>query len=100
MMPLTRSGREGDSIYVDEDVRQRWDELCRDAPETMAACFDALTEAPYPDEWLGLQHGPIKDARKTLGPERAWEWRVSDVERVIYRRGPDGPVIVHVGRSV
>jgi hypothetical protein len=88
------------TIDVVGEVRPELEELCRDAPEAMAACFDALSEAPYPDEWVGLRHGPIKDARSILGPEGAWEWRVSDVLRVIYKRGPGGPVIVYVGQPV
>jgi hypothetical protein len=85
---------------ADDAVLRDWDDACARHPAAMTACYEALMLAPYPDEWLTRNHGPMKDAAQYVGSSPAWEWRINDLELVIYRRAKRGPVVIHCGPTL
>ncbi|MEA2191270.1 MAG: hypothetical protein QOI73_1391 [Solirubrobacteraceae bacterium] len=91
-------GGAGGSVWaLDEEAERGWKDLSKRQPVATGACHQGLVSAPYPSDWRDPRHGPVKDAKQHVGPDPAWMWRVNDVDRVVYRRSPVGPVVIHAG---
>lgn len=73
---------------VYSNVARDWNKLCQSKPAAMRSCYIELAEHPFPPGQLRRHHrlkGKLKDF---------WEYEVTGGERVRYKRGRNGEVLV------
>lgn len=74
-------------------VDTQWDKLCRSHRTAMASCYQELAANPFP-AWPSPRHHKLKGKRMTQGKGPFWEYEVGGGERVRYKKGPNGEVVV------
>lgn len=73
---------------VFSSVARDWNRLCQNTPGPMRRCFVELADNPFPPGQL-RRHHQLKGRLKGL-----WEYEVTGGDRVRYKRGPGGEVVV------
>jgi hypothetical protein len=69
-------------------VARDWETLCQNMPGPMRRCYIELADNPFPPGQL-RRHHRLKGKLRQF-----WEYEVSGGDRVRYRRGPNGEVVV------
>lgn len=67
---------------------RQWRKLCQSRPGPMRRCYRELADRPFPPPPLPRHH-ELRGSRKGH-----WEYEVGGGERVRYKRGPRGRVVI------
>ena len=75
-------------VYATSSARRGWEQLCQEKPGPMRRCYIELADNPFPPGQLPRHH-------QLKGKLRGqWEYEVTGGDRVRYKRGPAGEVVV------
>lgn len=84
--PGAKRYRGHNKVY--SSVASAWDKLCQNNPGPMLRCYIELADNPFPPGQLPRHHR-LKGQLKQF-----WEYEVTKGDRVRYKRGPTGEVVV------
>jgi len=73
---------------VHSSVARDWNKLCQNKPGPMRRCYIDLADNPFPPGQLRRHHRLKRELQDF------WEYDVTGGDRVRYKRGPNGEVVV------
>lgn len=85
---LPPHGRYKGKQRVYSTSKRSWDKLCQEKPNSMRRCYIELADNPFPPGQL-RRHHRLKGKLKEF-----WEYEVTGGDRIRYKRGPGGEVVV------